>query len=83
MTDETQHEARPPDPAGPASRPAPAVRRPLVERIGLAAIAAFLVATFAGIAAICFASGEPFLGMMAAVGALMTAWVGALSVVRG
>ena len=57
--------------------------RPLVERIGLAAIAAVMAIMFAGVAALSLASGEPFLGVMAAVGALMTAWVGLLTLLRG
>jgi hypothetical protein len=68
----------------PAPVPAgPAPRRPLVERIGMAAIAAVLAVLFAGVAAISFASGEPFLGVMAALGTLMTAWVGLLTLLRG
>ncbi len=61
----------------------PEQRRPLVERIGLAAIAAVMAIMFAGVAALSLASGEPFLGVMAAVGALMTAWVGLLTLLRG
>ena len=30
-----------------------------------------------------FAGGEPFLGVMAGIGCVMTLWVGALSVFRG
>jgi hypothetical protein len=58
-------------------------RRPLVERVGMAAIAAVMAMLFAGVAALCFASGEPFLGIMAAIGTVMTAWVGLLTLVRG
>jgi hypothetical protein len=46
-------------------------------------IAGVLATLFAGVGAICFASGEPFLGVMAGIGALMTAWVGILTLVRG
>jgi hypothetical protein len=67
----------PPDP------PDPPIRRPLVERIGMAAIAAVLAILFGGVAAVSFVSGEPFLAIMAAIGALMTAWVGLLTLVRG
>ena len=58
-------------------------RRPLVERLGMAAIAAVMAILFGGVSAVSFASGEPFLGVMAAVGTLMTAWVGLLTLVRG
>ncbi|MDA8237154.1 MAG: hypothetical protein M0T75_04580 [Chloroflexi bacterium] len=57
--------------------------RPFVERIGMAAIAAVLALAFGGIAAASFASGEPFLGVMAVLGTVMTAWVGLLTLVRG
>jgi hypothetical protein len=62
---------------------APATRRPLVERIGMAAIAAFLAVLFGALGAAAWISGEPFLAVMAIVGALMTAWVGLLTLVRG
>jgi hypothetical protein len=57
--------------------------RPLVERIGMAAIAIVLAALFGGVALAAFSGGEPFLGVMAAVGCLMTLWVGALTLFRG
>ena len=56
--------------------------RPLVERIGLAGIALVMSGLFVAIAAGSFAGGEPFLGVMAAIGCLMTLWVGAVSVLR-
>ena len=58
-------------------------RRRLVERLGMAAIAAVMAILFGGVSAVSFASGEPFLGVMAAVWTLMTAWVGLLTLVRG
>jgi hypothetical protein len=58
-------------------------RRPLVERIGLFAIALVLAALFGGIAAALLAGGDLFLGLMAAAGCLMTLWVGGLTLVRG
>lgn len=63
--------------------PDPRRPRPLVERLGMGAIAAFCALLFGGLAAASLASGEPFLGVMAAVGALMTAWVGLLTLLRG
>jgi hypothetical protein len=62
-----------------APRPQP---RPLIERIGLAAIAAFIAALFGGVAAASWLGGEGFLAVMGAIGCLMTAWVGALTLLR-
>jgi hypothetical protein len=61
----------------------PRERRPLVERIGLAAVAAVLAALFGGVAAAAWIGGEPFLAVMGGIGCLMTAWVGALTLFRG
>jgi hypothetical protein len=58
-------------------------RRPLIERLGLAAVALVLAALFGGVAAASWAGGELFLAVMAAVGCLMTLWVGALTLIRG
>lgn len=58
-------------------------RRPLVERLGLALIALVLGALFGGVAVAAFIGGEPFLGVMAGVGCLMTLWVGGLTLFRG
>jgi hypothetical protein len=66
-----------------APAPRPVERRPAIERIGLAVIAVVVMAIFGAIAAASFASGEPFLGLMAALGALMTAWAGGMAVLRG
>ena len=78
------------DDRGPTETPAPAAppaeppgRRPLVERVGMAAIAAVLATLFSGVAAVSFASGEPFLAIMAGIGTVMTAWVGIRTLVRG
>jgi hypothetical protein len=62
---------------------ADAHRRPLLERVGMAAIALVLAALFAAIALAAFVGGEPFLGAMAGIGCLMTLWVGGLTLVRG
>lgn len=56
--------------------------RPLIERLGLGAIALVLAVTFGGIAAAALASGEVFLGVMAGIGALMTVWAGASTIRR-
>ena len=61
----------------------PPERRPLVERIGMAAIAAVLATMFGGVAVAAWAGGEPFLAVMGGIGSLMTAWVGGLTLFRG
>ena len=62
---------------------APLEPRPWIERSGLAFIAAILVVVFGVIAAASFASGELFLALMAGLGALMTAWAGGRTLLRG
>jgi hypothetical protein len=57
--------------------------RPIVERIGMAAIAAVFAVLFGGVALAAFDGGEIFLAVMAAVGCLMTVWVGAITLFRG
>jgi hypothetical protein len=75
------------EPAVPTPPPAvpdpPRERRPLLERIGLAAIAAVLAAMFGGVAVASWAGGEPFLAVMGGIGSIMTAWVGGLTLFRG
>jgi hypothetical protein len=55
----------------------------MIERLGLAVIALVLGAMFALVAAAAFAGGEPFLGVMGAIGCLMVLWVGGLTLFRG
>lgn len=70
-----------PDGAEPAAdEPA---RRPLIERIGMAAIGLVIAALFGGVAVAAFAGGEPFLAVMAAIGAGMTLWVAGITLFRG
>jgi len=69
-----------PDPTDPE---AGRERRPLIERIGMAAIAAALAVLFGGVAVAAWAGGEPFLAVMGWIGCLMTAWVGGLTLFRG
>ncbi len=57
--------------------------RPMIERIGLAAIALGLAVLFGGVAAASWVGGEMFLAVMAGIGSLMTVWVGVLTLVRG
>ena len=74
------------DPAGSegSGEPhAPREPRPMIERIGLAAIAAVLAILFGGVAAASWVGGELFLAAMGAIGCVMTAWVGVLTLVRG
>ena len=61
----------------------PAEPRPMIERIGLAAIALLLAALFAFMAVAAFVGGEPFLGVMSGIGCLMVVWVGGLTLIRG
>lgn len=78
------------DPSGrghdPGSPPDPVegrTPRPWIERIGLAVVAAILATLFGGVAAASWLGGEPFLAIMGGIGCLMTAWVGALTLLRG
>jgi hypothetical protein len=75
--------ADPPPAAAPAPQPVSRRPRPLVERIGMAAIALVMAALFAVVGVAAFAGGEPFLGMMGVIGTLMVLWVGALTLIRG
>lgn len=87
MTDPDVASRTVPDGTAPAPdrapEPGPVERRPAIERIGLAIIAVMVMAVFGAIAAASFASGEPFLALMAALGALMTAWAGGIAALRG
>jgi hypothetical protein len=58
-------------------------RRPLLERVGMAAIALVLAALFGGVAVAAWSGGEIFLAAMGAIGCLMTLWVGGLTLFRG
>jgi hypothetical protein len=74
-----------PGPEGPergGRAPEPGTRRPLLERLGLAAIAAVLALLFGGVAVASWVGGEVFLSVMAGIGALMTAWAGAMTLFR-
>ena len=58
-------------------------RRPLIERVGLGLIALVMAIAFGGVAVAAWIGGEGFLAVMGAVGCLMTAWVGGITVLRG
>jgi hypothetical protein len=72
----------PPDPE-PKSSAESRRPRPLIERIGLAAVAAVMAALFGGVAVAAWLGGEGFLAVMGATGCLMTAWVGGMTLFRG
>ncbi len=77
MTDEAPPNEDPSDSAEPGPR------RPLIERIGLALIAAVMALAFGGVAVAAWVGGEVFLAAMGAIGCVMTAWVGGLTLLRG
>jgi len=58
-------------------------RRPVLERLGLAAIAVVMAVLFAGVAVAAFVGGEYFLASMGAVGCMMTLAVGGSTLLRG
>lgn len=57
--------------------------RPLVERVGLGAIALVMSGLFGTLGFAALASGEVFVGVMAGIGAVMTLWAAASSLRRG
>lgn len=71
------------EPMDPQERSATRATRPLLERLGLAAIALVMAGMFALIAVAGWSGGELFLAVMGGVGALMTGWAGALTLFRG
>jgi len=71
-----------PDPAAPAPAP-PREPRPLLERLGLGAVALVMSLLFALVAIAAGMGGEWILAAMSGVGAVMTIAVGAITVVRG
>jgi hypothetical protein len=86
MNDDGSSPTQPTD--APAPAPTDAARssrasRPIVERVGLAAIAFIFGALFGTVAAASFSGGEPFLGLMGVIGCAMTMWVGIQTLVRG
>lgn len=69
---------------GPASGPdePEPPPRPLLERIGMAAIALLMGGLFGLVAVAAWVSGELFLATMGAIGSFMTLWVGAITLIR-
>jgi len=81
MNDRTERDDAGPVADGPP--PMPRAPRPMIERLGLAAIALVLAALFGGVAAASWVGGELFLAIMGAIGCAMTIWVGVLTLLRG
>lgn len=79
----TDPDPAPTPPPPPTPAPARRERRPLLERIGLAAVALVLGALFAAVALAAWTGGEFFLAAMGAIGCGMTLWVGGLTLFRG
>lgn len=57
--------------------------RPIIERLGLGAIAVVIAGLFGTVAFVTLTNGEIFLGVMAATGALMTVWAAVGTLRRG
>ncbi len=84
MTDDRQEESGEAgaDRQGSAERPE-REPRPMLERLGLAGVAAVLAALFGGVGLAAWSGDEPFLAVMGGIGCLMTAWVGGMTLFRG
>ena len=79
-----EHDHRPQNgPRTAEAKAEPPEPRPIIERLGLGAVALVIAILFGGMAAASWVGGEPFLTVMGAIGCLMTLWVGALTLVRG
>jgi hypothetical protein len=61
----------------------PRERRPILERIGMAAVAVVMALLFAAVGAAAFIGGEYFLAAMGFVGCMMTLIVGGSTLLRG
>jgi hypothetical protein len=72
-----------PEPVEPRASVEPPEPRPMIERIGLAAIALVLALLFGAVALASWSGGELFLAVMGAIGSVMTLWVGAVTLFRG
>ena len=79
----TREPADPSDPAVARDPAEPHEPRPMIERLGLAAIALVLALLFGGVALASWFGGELFLAVMGGIGCLMTLWVGAVTLFRG
>ena len=85
MSDPTEPSEGPRDASSAPRDASSALRepRPIIERIGLAAVALVLAGLFGAVAAASWVGGELFLTAMGAAGCLMTLWVGLLTLIRG
>ena len=77
--------AMPPPPESvPTAMAIPDLRpRPMIERVGMAAIALVVAAIFVLVSAAAFIGGGPFLGLIGAAGVRLGGWVGGLTRLRG
>jgi hypothetical protein len=73
----------PAEPAAPHATDAERERRPVLERIGLAAVAVVMALLFGAVAVAAFIGGEYFLAAMGFVGCMMTLVVGGTTLLRG
>lgn len=77
----------PPEEGADAAEPRPSneirERRPMLERIGMAAVAVVMALLFGVVAVAAFAGGEYFLAAMGSVGCMMTLAVGGITLLRG
>lgn len=80
MTDPTRS-TDPTGPMDPTGSPNPP--RSLIERLGLAFVAAVMAIVFGGLAVAAWVGGELFLAVMAGIGALMTIWAAGANLRRG
>jgi hypothetical protein len=71
------------EPQGDADAATPSRPRPIVERIGLGAVALLLAFLFGLMSVAAFQGGELFLAVMSGIGCLMVVWVGGLTILRG
>ncbi len=75
-----------PEPTGaadPADASDPREPRPIIERIGLAAVAVAAAVMFGGVGYAAWLGGELFLAVIGAISCVMTLWVGVLTLLRG
>lgn len=87
MTDDPTEPPDPREPAETETTPAAATPeregRPLIERIGLAAIALGIGVMFGGVGYAAWLGGELFLAVIGGISCVMTLWVGGLTLIRG
>jgi hypothetical protein len=75
--------ARPSEPPPDAETAQERERRPMLERLGLAAIAVVMAILFGVVGVAAIAGGEYILGAMGFVGCMMTLVVGGITLLRG